>query len=202
MTSVVYFKFKNAIAQEQVTFDGSVIQIGDVKRLVALKRGLGAEGAAELTLFDPNTNEEYGDDAKVIPRNSLVLVKRAPATKLKPLQSSVAAQSVPTQPEAAVSGAPTGQVEVGSAVIQEGAEPGGAGPGGDDFGDYYSEQPTAALVGEDEDKALASLLQGTAATWQREVRQGAMRGRGRGRGRGGVAPDYRCPRCVGMFTSF
>ena len=182
MTSVVYFKFKNSITQEQITFDGSVIQIGDVKRLIALKRGLGAEGAVELTLFDSNTSDEYSDDSKVIPRNSLVLVKRAPATKLQPLQASAAPithnrivnNSIPVQPTVTTQQQPA-----------------------DDFGgDVFSDQPTAPVVASEEDAALQNLLAGTAATWQREVRQGAARGRGRGRGRtAGVPYDYRCPRC-------
>ena len=186
MASVIYFKLKNAIQQHHVNFDGSVIQIGDVKRLVAQKQGLGPDGATELTLFDSNTNEEYADDGKVIPRNTLVLVKRAPAAKFKPLVAGevAAAQPLPSKAEPA---APT-QPKAATAV-----------PGGEFGGDFYSEQPTAAVVGEDESKALQNLLQGTAATWQREVRQGAMRGRGRGRGGrggGGVAIDYKCPRCA------
>lgn len=185
MASVIYYKLKNAIQQHHVNFDGSVIQIGDVKRLVAAKQGLGPEGALELTLFDPNTGDEYADDGKVIPRNTMVLVKRAPATKFKPLVAGDggAAPSAPAGPAAApASTAP---------AVPEG------GAGGDFGGDFYSDQPTAAVVGEDETKALQSFLQGTAATWQREVRQGTMRGRGRGRGRGGgVAPDYKCPRCA------
>lgn len=180
MSSQVRYRFKNAVAEDVVSFDGAVIQIGDVKRLIALKRGLGAEGAAELTLFDSSTNEEHSDDSKVIPRNTLVLVKRAPANKFKPLQSAA------------------GNAPVAAVAQIVAANGGGSGsqPAADEFGgDYYSENPTAALVREDEDKALQSLLQGTASTWQREVRQGAMRGWGRGRGAGGgMPPDYRCPR--------
>ena len=182
MASVIYYKLKSAIQQQHVNFDGSVIQIGDVKRLVAQKQGLGLEGATELTLFDPNTGVEYADDSKVIPRNTLVTVKRTPAAKFQPL---VAGEPSSTVPSSTVPAA--GQTQVpGQAAT--------AAPPSNDFGaELYSEQP--AVVGEDETRALQSLLQGTAASWQREVRQGALRGRGRGRGRGGAAPDYRCPRC-------
>jgi hypothetical protein len=179
MTSVIYFKLKNAIQQQSVHFDGSVIQIGDVKRLVAQKQGLGVEGAAELTLYDPNTNEEYDDYSKVIPRNTLVVVKRAPAMKFKPL---LAGDPAPGPSAAAAAPAPEAA----------GAQPAAAGEFG---GDFYSEAPAGAAVGEDESRALQSLLQGNASSWMREVRQGSMRGRGRGRGgRGGVPMDYRCPR--------
>ena len=181
MASVVYFKLKNAIRQNHINFDGSVIQIGDVKRLVAQKQGLGPEGAAELTLYDSNTGDEYAHDGKVIPRNTLVVVKRAPATKFKPLLAGETI-SVPI----AVSIAPLENASAQATAA--------AAPGGDFGGDLYSEQPTAAVVGEDESKALQNLLHGQAATWQREVRQGTMRGRGRGRGRGGAPLEYRCPR--------
>ena len=186
MSSTVRFRFRNAVAEDSVAFDGSVIQIGDVKRLIAVKRGLGAEGAAELTLFDPSTNEEYADDSKVVPRNTLVLVKRAPVTQFKPLPSAAA-------PAPAVGGQPP-------AAAQQTAAPQQQQQQADEFGgDYYSEKPMAAVVREEEDRALQSLLQGAASTWQREVRQGAMRGRGRGRGAGGggTPPEYRCPRWVG-----
>jgi hypothetical protein len=192
MASVIYYKLKNAIQQHQVHFEGSVISIGDVKRLIAQKQGLGPDGALELTLSDPNTHDEYSDEAKVIPRNTLVLVKRAPATKLKPLlggggDSTAAASQQQQQTSSSQAAAHNGD---GSQQPQQ-HHP----PTADFGGDFYSDQPTAAVVGEDETKALQSLLHGTAATWQREVRQGALRGRGRGRGRGGVPFEYRCPRC-------
>ena len=185
MSSQVRYRFKNAVAEDSVQFDGAVIQIGDVKRLIATKRGLGPDGAAELTLFDSSTGEEHGDDSRVIPRNTLVLVKRAPAAKFKPLSSAAggATAAAPQQQQQAAAAPPAN----------------GAGAADDFGGDYYSDRPQPALVQEEEDKALASRLQGTAASWMREVRQGAMRGRGRGRGRGDGAPyDYRCPRCAHM----
>jgi len=86
--SLLYYKLKNAIEQQSVTFDGSVIQIGDVKRLVAEKQGLGPNGYQEITLYDPNTGTEYDDDGKVVPRNTLVEVKRTPAATFAPLGSA------------------------------------------------------------------------------------------------------------------
>jgi E3 ubiquitin-protein ligase RBBP6 len=186
MTSIVFYKFKNSISQESINFDGSIIQIGDVKRLIALKRGLGVEGAAELILSDPNTGDEYVDDTKAIPRNSLVLVKRTPVARLQPLQAGATTTAAPPPKATSLHHSTAPQNNI------------------DEFGgDYFSEKPTAAVVGVEEDAALQNLLAGTAATWKREVRQGTVRGRGRGRGgRGGggaaaatVPPDYRCPRC-------
>jgi len=180
MASVIYYKLKNAIQQQQVSFEGSVIQIGDVKRLVAEKQGLGSEGAHELNLYDPNTGEEYADDGKVVPRNTLVEVKRRPAAVFAPLfagsnetKQGNGVDGTPDGPKFADAGAHAG--DLGASVQQETHN----GDGG---------------VGEEESIALQNLLQGTASSWQREVRQGAMRGRGRGRGRGTVPQEYKCPR--------
>lgn len=201
MTSVIYYKLKSAIQQHHINFDGSVIQIGDVKRLVAQKQGLGPDGALELTLFDSNTGDEYVDDNKVIPRNTLVLVKRTPGIKLKPLvageQMKTAQRVGPRAPAGAPDQQPLSQPSQASQPqLQQ--ELSMANEFGDDlYASVAADNDNAAgIVGEDESKALHSLLQGTAATWQREVRQGALRGRGRGRGRGaGPPPEYRCPRC-------
>lgn len=158
--SLIYYKLKNAIQQNSVTFDGSVIQIGDVKRLVAEKQGLGSEGYQEITLYDPNTGDEYDNDSKVIPRNTLVEVKRKPAATFAPLtsqQNTASAKPLETNTVLASAARP---------VNNEG---GGTSQDLEDF------------------------AKGTASTWQREVRQGVLRGRGRGRG---VVPaEYRCPRC-------
>lgn len=189
MSSQVRYRFKNAVAEDSVAFDGAVIQIGDVKRLIALKRGLGVEGAAELTLFDSSTGEEHTDDSKVVPRNTLVLVKRAPAARFKPLSSAAGGAVAVQHPPAAAAPAAV-------PAAANGQQQGGAAAAADEFGgDYYSDKPMPAVVREEEEAALASRLQGNAQQWQREVRQGAMRGRGRGRG-GGTPFDYRCPRWV------
>lgn len=173
MTSVINFRFKNALQQDSVTFDGSVIQVGDIKRLIAVKRGLGVEGAQELTLFDSTTSEELTDETKLVPRSSLVLVKRAPVTRFKPLTAAAPVVASAQEPKAPPPSTSESQH--------------------DDFGGgLYSSTPPVASA---EEEALDSLLAGQAATWQREVRQAVIRGRGRGRGgRGGPSLDYRCPR--------
>lgn len=183
MTSKLYFRQPNATKEQFITFDGSVIQIGDVRRLVAQKMGLGPDGSLEIRLFEPNTSEEYTDDAKAIPRNSSVLVKRAPANRPQALgmQSTTAPSAPPV-----VSVPAADQEPAADARAAEGAEFGG---------DFYTEAPAAPVVDDEESKALAERLRGTASGWQREVQQASFRGRGRGRGRGGqVHFDYRCPR--------
>lgn len=162
--SLIYYKLKNAIQQNSVTFDGSVIQIGDVKRLVAEKQGLGSEGYHEITLYDPNTGDEYDNDSKVVPRNTLVEVKRKPAATFAPLTSQ--------QRQSDARPLETRTISAAVASQRDGI---------------------ADDTNTDASQALEDFAKGTASTWQREVRQGVMRGRGRGRG---VVPaEYRCPRC-------
>jgi predicted Kef-type K+ transport protein len=39
MTSRIHFKLKNALDKKSVAFDGAVIQVGDIKRLIAEQLG-------------------------------------------------------------------------------------------------------------------------------------------------------------------
>ena len=156
----------------------------------------------QITLFDPNTGEEFQDNSKVISRNTLVLVKRIPATKLKPLSVSAPKGSSGgdgLQPVGMTGSTPATATTISGVIDRSSPRPAaGNGPTGEFGEDVYAERPAAGVMGADEGKALQNLLQGTAATWQREVRQGALRGRGRGRGRsgpGGIPPEYVCPRC-------
>lgn len=174
MTSVIYFRFRNALKQESVSFDGAVIQVGDVKRLIASALGVLADASEELLLFDPSSNAEYKDDSKLLPRNSLVLVKRQPVAAARPVDR-------------------TGQGGSGGPRA-----PGALAAGG------YSLNPSLATVtpasGEGgEDAALADLVRGAAAAWKKEVAVGYSRFRAQNRARTGAQdqprPDYRCPVC-------
>lgn len=40
MSSVVHFKFRNALLQDMVNFDGDHVSLADLKRLIAKKKGL------------------------------------------------------------------------------------------------------------------------------------------------------------------
>ena len=79
MTGVVNFKFKSALAYDSVKFDGAFISVGELKGLIAEKKGLGSDAGHELLLSDPRTKSEYTDSAQLIPKNSSVIVRRTPA---------------------------------------------------------------------------------------------------------------------------
>lgn len=88
MSGVVHFKFKSAISFDSVQFDGAFVSVGELKNLIAEKKGLGREATVELILSDPRTHAEYKDDAHLLPKSTSVLVRRAPVAKLRALQGS------------------------------------------------------------------------------------------------------------------
>ena len=94
MSGVIYFKFRGTLQHEQLLFDGHFITVGEVKRLIAEKKGLGREGAAELILSDAGGLVEYQDSQQQLPKSSKVTVRRAPP-KTKPL---VGATPLPVAP--------------------------------------------------------------------------------------------------------
>lgn len=193
MSGVVHFKFKSAISYDSVHFDGAFVTVGEIKNLIADKRGLAREATAELILSDPRTNAEYRDDSQQLSRSTSVLVRRAPAARLRPLEGGA------EQPLASAAPAPArrpAQPLVGFSP-QNAASQQQPAPPQDGFGaELYAQQAEAASRISDDVDGLASRLAAEGATWQKELAGG--RGRGRGRGRAGnqiPPPNYVCFRC-------
>lgn len=176
MAGVVNFKFKSALAYDSVKFDGAFISVGELKSLIADKKGLGPAAGQELLLSDPKTKQEYTDAAQLIPKNSSVVVKRTPAGR----QQATIVAADPDLP------------------AQGHLRPPGAYHTDELGGDLYSQQPRQKPVGA-EDEALQAALDRTQEDWA-AGRGGRARGRGRGRGRMGIReappPHYRCHRCL------
>ncbi|KAG0221217.1 hypothetical protein BGW41_007107, partial [Actinomortierella wolfii] len=74
--SQVHYKFKSSKDFDSITFDGHSISVFDLKREILIAKGL--KGNDDLALTHADTGEEYHDDAKLIPRNTRVLVARVP----------------------------------------------------------------------------------------------------------------------------
>ena len=179
MTGVVNFKFKSALAYDSVKFDGAFISVAELKRLIAEKKGLGADAGPELLLSDPRTKSEYSDETQLIPKNSSVVVRRTPAGRQQP--TLVAADPLGLPAEG--SGRPAGLYQT------------------DELGgDLYSQQfsKPAARTGGTEDEALQAALDNTQEEWA-APRRCTGRGRGPGTRRMGVReappPHYICHRC-------
>ena len=189
MAGIVHFKFKSQISYDSVSFDGHFVSIGELKNLIAEKRGIGRDASAELTLIDPQTQATYTDDAALVPKSSSVLVKRTPQARHAALQGASAPQAVAVVGQAARTGTPPAGAP---AAGRDAAERGG---------ELYGEAaaPARGAAAADEDAALDSMLRAAGSNWQREVAAGShgrgRGGRGMGRGRAAVDPDYTCKRC-------
>lgn len=78
MSSSVYYKFKSQKEPSRVPFDGNEISVFDLKREIISINKLGTGADFDLAIYDPESNEEYGDDTVLIPRSTTVVARRLP----------------------------------------------------------------------------------------------------------------------------
>lgn len=197
MAAVIYFKFKSALKEDSVQFDGALISVGELKALIANKKGLGGDASSELLLSDARSKEEYRDDSKLLPKNSSVLVRRAPAVRAQALHSTPAQQepaSVSVDPPRPSAAPPA--LSPSRAVL--GLHPSSYQRDEDFGGDLYAARPQAPRMATNiKERALHDMLATKREDWQRNMSAGTRargRGRGRGRGRDQRPPYYRCRR--------
>ncbi|GIL49637.1 hypothetical protein Vafri_5869 [Volvox africanus] len=201
MTSSIRFKFRAELSYSNLPFEGHYITVGELKRLIAEKKGLGIDAANELQLTDATSKRDYDNDAEQVLKNSSVIVKRvAAAARPKTLRSGTASVSV----------APAGTA-AGTAAPVSASVPTDLGPP-THVEDEFGEDPfLKAAVVQDEQQMLAFISQaakGVGLESQLAMQAAAGRGRGRGRGflggrgRGGMM-NRECLRCgvVGHFMN-
>ncbi|CCE62423.1 hypothetical protein TPHA_0C02700 [Tetrapisispora phaffii CBS 4417] len=87
MSSVIFYRFRSQKDPSRILFDGTGLTVFDLKREIIFENKLGDGLDFQLKLFTPDTEEEYEDDAQVIPRSSSVIVRRSPAIKATNLNS-------------------------------------------------------------------------------------------------------------------
>lgn len=204
MSGKVHFKFRSALSYDTVAFDGHFISVGELKRLIADKKGLGKDVSAELVLSEPRTNVEYTDDTQQVPQNTSVLVRRAPVARPRALQAAAAPLLRPAAVTPAQLDAIPG-VQPSAAAAAQPSAPAAAPADVDEFGaDPYTQQ--AQLLQQqyqDEDTRINAIVAGSESAWQQESMAAGGRGRGRG-GRGGSMrppkgarppPGYVCRKC-------
>uniref|UniRef100_A0A8D0KY37 DWNN domain-containing protein n=1 Tax=Strix occidentalis caurina TaxID=311401 RepID=A0A8D0KY37_STROC len=78
----VHYKFFSKVSSDTVTFDGLHISLCDLKRLIMGREKLKAANC-DLRITNAETSEEYTDDNALIPKNSLVIVRRIPVGGIK-----------------------------------------------------------------------------------------------------------------------
>lgn len=80
----VYFKFKSAKDYDSIPMDGPFISVGALKeRIFESKLGRGKD--YDLVVSNAQTNEEYLDEAMLIPKNTSVLIRRVPGRPRLPI---------------------------------------------------------------------------------------------------------------------
>ena len=173
----------------QVFFDGHFITGAELKQRIVEKNSL-TYGPSELSLCDPSSSLEFGDDYQ-IPKSSKVVVKRVAAQVSRALTGATRASAAPTT---APSEAPSTSVSISANPIDDfGADPFAAAASG-----LQQEQARARqAVMEASTSAPSSSAAG--AGWgagSRGGRAGGRMGLAAGRGRGGPVPrDHECKRC-------
>lgn len=90
MSSVVYYRFRSSKTPQRLTFDGTGISIFDIKRGILLAQHLDSTADTfQLILSNPDTHETYSDDGEVLPRSTLVEVRRLPVARAGGLDSAM-----------------------------------------------------------------------------------------------------------------
>ena len=174
MASTVHYKFKSQKDYDSIEFDGMFISVGDLKRQITDKRGLGRDQAMELQLTNAQTNEEYEDDAVLVWKNTSVIAKRVPRDQLAAVGSEVGSTTVKKTVYV-----PPPQIPTGTEFRKPPPRrkmtyvaPGAAGADGAADGDASA------------DPSIAALVSGAASAWETEKAAASAMGRGAGRGGG------------------
>jgi hypothetical protein len=68
MASVIHFKFRNALAEDMVAFEGDHVSLADLKRLIAKKKGLLKANDIDFVISNMDTQE--GSDFSLLHCNS------------------------------------------------------------------------------------------------------------------------------------
>jgi hypothetical protein len=67
MASVIHFKFRNALAEDMVAFEGDHVSLADLKRLIAKKKGLLKANDIDFVISNMDTQE--GSDFSLLHGN-------------------------------------------------------------------------------------------------------------------------------------
>lgn len=182
MASAVRFKFRAELNYSNLQFDGHYISVGELKRLIAEKKGLGFDAANELQLIDATSKREYDDDGEQVVKNSSLIVKRVaaaarPKTIVGSSTSALAAAGAPPGGYPPPPGGAAADAHLRASVAQQ------QQPVEDEFG----EDPLSrAALQQDEQQMqafLANAAKGVSLEAQLALQTAGGRG-GRGRGRG------------------
>ncbi|KNA19128.1 hypothetical protein SOVF_064550 isoform B [Spinacia oleracea] len=191
----VYYKFKSAKDYDSISIDGHFISVANLKERIFESKHLGRGTDFDLVVTNAQTNEEYLDEAMLIPKNTSVLIRRVPGRPRMPIVTQ------PDEPkvEDKVENDQPAKANY-FAADSSGFGDFEASELDDEFGnDLYatipemtpgqSSNPMQDLVPPskaDEDSKLKAFIENSGFDWQRQPADGFGAGRGFGRGaRGG-----------------
>ncbi|KAJ4912500.1 CCHC-type zinc finger protein [Raphanus sativus] len=212
----IYYKFKSAKAYDTISMDGPFISVGFLKEKIYETKHLGSGKDLDIVISNAQTNEEYLDEAMLIPKNTSVLIRRVPGRP----RIRVINQQEPRVEEKVE----TVQADMSNLVT---ADTSVAEDEFDEFGNDFYSVPAAPAVNYnsnpcpdplapadekvDEETKLKALIDTPALDWQQQGADGYGSGRGYGRGMPGrnggrgfgngmerkttPPPGYICHRC-------
>ncbi|KFK32178.1 hypothetical protein AALP_AA6G207800 [Arabis alpina] len=207
----IYYKFKSARDYDTISMDGAFISVGFLKEKIYETKHLGSGKDLDIVISNAQTNQEYLDEAMLIPKNTSVLIRRVPG---RPRIRIITRQEPRVEEKVE-----NIQTETNNIIT---AETSTAEDEWDEFGsDLYSVPDTPAVhysnpcrdhapVDEkiDEETKLKALIDTPALEWQQQGAGSFGPGRGYGRGMAGrmggrgvgmesktPPPGYTCHRC-------
>ncbi|XP_038903839.1 E3 ubiquitin ligase PQT3-like isoform X1 [Benincasa hispida] len=188
----VYYKFKSARDYDSIAMDGPFISVGTLKEKIFESKHLGRGTDFDLVVTNAQTNEEYLDEAMLIPKNTSVLIRRVPGRPRLPIVTKQEPK-VESEVEDIEQDKSTVPVADSSATLRfpDDSE-------WDEFGnDLYAipevlpVQPSNPILDApptnkaEEDSKIKALIDTPALDWQHQGSDGFGPGRGFGRGAGG-----------------
>ncbi|KAJ7944730.1 DWNN domain, A CCHC-type zinc finger protein [Quillaja saponaria] len=187
----VYYKFKSAKDYDSIPMDGPFISVGTLKEKIFESKHLGRGTDFDLVVTNAQTNEEYPDEAILIPKNTSVLIRRVPGRPRMPIVTEPDEKVGNKMDEADLEKPSFPATDMGGMKYPEESE-------WDEFGnDLYAipevlpVQPSNPLPDapptnkEDEDSKIKALIDTPALDWQHQGPDGFGTNRGFGRGMGG-----------------
>uniref|UniRef100_I1QUR8 DWNN domain-containing protein n=1 Tax=Oryza glaberrima TaxID=4538 RepID=I1QUR8_ORYGL len=185
----VYYKFKSARDYDSIPIEGQFISVANLKERIFESKHLGRGTDFDLMISNAQTDEEYADEATMIPKNTSVLIRRIPGRPRKPIV---------TEPEEtkAMEGRVEETMPSGSAFLADASmKYPEESEWDDEFGnDLYVSDSVPSQLGSqavdasenkvDEDSKIKALIDTSALDYS-QIPDGYGGGRGYGRGMGG-----------------
>ncbi|EOA15457.1 hypothetical protein CARUB_v10004124mg [Capsella rubella] len=204
----IYYKFKSARDYDTIPMDGPFISVGILKEKIYETKHLGSGKDLDIVISNAQTNEEYLDEAILIPKNTSVLIRRIPG---RPRIRVITTQEPRVQNKvenvrAEINNFATADISTAEDEFDEFGNDLYSIPDAQSI--HSSHVPAPADDKVDEEAKLKALIDTPALDWQQPATDGYGLGRSYGRGMAGriggrgfgmerktPPPGYTCHRC-------